>query len=88
MEPNPYEPPQGDKQAPTPYRWWRVSLLGLTLMLASLLALCGTGDFQHGGVTFLSAWIAFLLAGIFCLGVVILVVGGIGWIMAALRRSR
>lgn len=89
MSENPYEPPKGVTRTPASIPWGRVSLSGLGVMLLSTAALCGIGDFRGGGVSFKSATLALLLAGLFCTGAIILVGGGIGWLMTAtlFRRS-
>ena len=88
MSENPYEPPKGVTRTSAPIPWGRASLSGLGVMLLSTAALCGTGDFRGSGVSFKSATLALLLAGLFCLGAIILVGGGIGWLVTAVLSRK
>jgi hypothetical protein len=86
---NPYQPPQEVHAVPQRNVWLWACLTGLMVMLASALGLCGAADFERGGVTFLHASWALVLAALFCLGTLAFIVASIGWLLTwAARRRR
>jgi len=58
------------------------------LALVSLAVLVANVQIRGGGVTFLNAWLALSLSGLFCVGSTVFFVGGIGWFLATRSRRR
>jgi hypothetical protein len=82
MPTNPYEPPKERGGLPRRNIWPWVCVTGVAAMLAGGLALCGTADFQQGGVRFLQVSQALAFAILFCAGALGLIVGSIGWLIS------
>ena len=88
MPTNPYTPPEVEPEPPRRRSrvWTWIGVAGLALMLVSGAALCGTADFQRGGVTYRSAHLALLLMAAFGLGFLGLIVGSAGVLVGYFRR--
>jgi hypothetical protein len=84
---NPYVPPGPSGEGPKPNRWKRACLGGLAAIVAAAPLLCGSAEFRHLGVTFRHANLAILLAIVLICGATTFVLGGLGWVITALRRA-
>ena len=88
MDENPYQPPQSETPRTKSIPWGHLCLGGLAVMLVSAIALCSMGEFRHGGVIFLHASLAILLAALFCVGGVLTLGSGIGWLISVSRPRK
>lgn len=88
MPENPYEPPPAVRESGRAFPWGAVCLIALTVAIISLGALIANAQIREGGVTFLNAWLALSLLGLFCVGSTLFIVCATGWVFAALRRGR